>query len=85
MAAAAAARCAKFLRHRIALRRIELGERFSRKAREMIERLRYQRGVAAERRQHVGLDRGVVRAGHLVFVAGGDDHRSDGAEIVALG
>ena len=51
----------------------------------MIERLRYQRGVAAERRQHVGLDRGIVGAGHLVLVAGGNDHRGDGAEIVALG
>ena len=51
----------------------------------MIERLRDLRGVAAERRQHVGLDRGIVRAGHLVLVAGGNDHRGDGAEIVALG
>ena len=51
----------------------------------MVERLPHQRGVAAERRQHVGLDRGVVGAGHLVLVAGGNDHRGDGAEIVALG
>jgi hypothetical protein len=54
-------------------------------AREMLERLCDLRGVAAERRQHVGLDRGVVRARHPVLVAGGDDHRSDGAEVVALG
>ncbi len=53
--------------------------------REMVERLRDQRGVAAERRQHVGLDRGVVGAGYLVLVAGGNDHCGDGAKIVALG
>jgi hypothetical protein len=51
----------------------------------MVERLHYLRGVTAERRQHVDLDRGVVGAGHLVLVAGGNDHRGDGAEIVALG
>ena len=76
---------AELVRYRLALGRIEFGQRLAGETREMIERLRDQRGVAAERRQHVGLDRGVVRAGHLVLVAGGNDHRGDGAEIVALG
>ena len=67
------------------LRGIEFGQRLAGETREMIERLRYLRSVAAERRQHVGLDRGIVCAGHLVLVAGGNDHRGDGAEIVALG
>ena len=34
----------------------------------------YHRGVAAERRDDVGLDRCVVGAGHIVFAAGGNDH-----------
>ena len=51
----------------------------------MIERLRHLRGVAAERRQHVGLNSGIIRTRHLVLVAGGNDHRGDGAEIVAVG
>ena len=76
---------AELVRDRLAFGGIEFGQRLAGKAREMIERLSNQRGVAAERRQHVGLDRGIVRAGHLVLVAGGNDHRSDGAEVVALG
>ena len=73
------------VRYAIAFGRIEFGQRLAGKAREMIERLRDLRGVAAERRQHVGLDRGIISAGHPVLVAGGNDHRGDGAEIVALG
>ena len=50
----------------------------------MIERRAHHPGVAAERRQDIGLDGGIVGAGHVVFVARGNDHRRDGAEIVAL-
>ena len=50
----------------------------------MIQRRRHQFGVAAEGRKNIGLDRGIIGAGHFVLVARGDDHRGDGAEIVAL-
>ena len=76
---------AELVRYRFAFGGIEFGERLACETREMVERLPNQRGVAAERREHVGLDRGVVSAGHLVRIAGGNDHRGDGAEVVALG
>ena len=44
------------------------------KARQMIERIAHQCGVAAERGDNVGLDGRVVRAGHSVFLARRDDH-----------
>ena len=49
---------------------IELGQRLAGEARELVERRAHQRGIAAERRQDVGLDRRIVRAGHPVLVAG---------------
>ncbi len=76
---------AEFLGDRVALGRIERGQRLAGQTREMIERLHDQFGIAAERLQHIGLDRGIVGSGHLIFVARGNDHGCDSAEIVALG
>ena len=50
----------------------------------MIERLAHHRGVAAKRRENVGLDRRVIGSGHIILAAGRDDHRGDGPQIVAL-
>ena len=73
------------VRHRIAPRWIELGQRLAGEAREMIERGADAFGIAAERLEDIGLDRRIVGAGHVVFRAGGNDHGGDGAQIVALG
>ena len=76
---------AELVGDRIAFGEVEFGQRPAGQTREMIERLLHQRCITAERRQHVGLNRGIVGAWNLVLVAGGNDHRGDGAEVVALG
>ena len=53
-------------------------------ARELVQRLAHKACVAAKRRHDVGLDRRIVRAGHIEFRAGRDDHGRYGAQIVAL-
>src|SRR5262249_11096305 len=75
----------ELLRDLFASRWIELFERSARKPCEIIERSRALLGVAAERWQDVGLDAGIVGAGHAVFGAFRDDHRRDRAKVVALG
>ena len=59
---------------RLAPCRIETGQRPPGKAREPVQRLAHKARVAAKGRHDVGLDRRVVRAGHVEFRAGWDDH-----------
>ena len=68
------ARRAEFFGHGVTASRIETGQRLAGKPRQMIKRLAHHWRVAAERRQHVGLNGRIIGAGHLVFAAGGNDH-----------
>jgi hypothetical protein len=78
-------RCAEFLRHRIAPRRVELGQRLAGQPRQMIERGTDGFGIAAKRFEDIGLDRRIISAGHGIFRTRRDDHGGDGAQVVALG
>jgi len=51
----------------------------------MVERLRYQFGVAAQCLQNISLDRRIIGPRHFVFVTRRNDHGGDSTKIVALG
>jgi hypothetical protein len=76
---------AQFQSHCLPPRRIETGQRRPGEARKLVQRLPHRAGVAAERRQHVGVDRRIICARHIEFRAGRDNHARYGAQIVALG
>jgi hypothetical protein len=65
-------------------RRVETGQRPPSEARKLVQRLLHEARVAAKRCHHVGVDGRVVGAGHVEFRTGRDDHRRDGAQVVAL-
>jgi len=75
---------AQFHTHRLAPCRIETGQRYPGKARELVQRFPHLARVAAKGRHDVGLDRWIIRTGHIKFHTGWDDHAGDGAQIVAL-
>jgi hypothetical protein len=71
-------------RHRLPPPRVEACQRPAGKARELIERLPHKARVAAKGCHDVGLDRRIIRAGHIEFQTGRDDLRRDDAQILAL-
>src|SRR5690349_7301196 len=73
------------LRHdSIAFGLIERRQRFAGKLRDMVERCRHHPGVAAERRNDIALDLGVIGTRHFVFVAFGNHHARYDAQVIAL-